>query len=207
MKTTNVPFIENASELDKQGNLIIVDTVNWDKFPYKPSVKFKIAHTGKSICIKFEVDEKHVRGQEMQDNGDVYKDSCVEFFISPDGDKNYYNFEFNCIGTPHVGYGSGRENRKPIPSERLKQISIRSSLPRTLIDKSNNQQAWEVVAEIPISFFEEHKFSKLSEKTSTCNIYKCGDETETPHFLSWNPIKTENPDFHRPEFFGTLIFD
>ena len=39
------------------------------------------------------------------------------------------------------------------------------------------------------------------------NVYKCGDETEIPHFLTWNPVHTEEPDFHRPEYFGdfTLI--
>ncbi|MFV0344853.1 MAG: carbohydrate-binding family 9-like protein [Bacteroidales bacterium] len=207
MKTTNVPFIENINDLDKQGNLIVVDTLNWKEFPYKPDVKFKIAHTSKSICIKFEVEEKHVRGQEMQDNGSVYKDSCVEFFISPDGNEYYYNFEFNCIGTPHVGYGPGRSNRKLISSDRLRQLTIKTSLPHQAIDNKSNPQAWELSVDIPISFFEEHKFNTLSGKTSSCNIYKCGDETETPHFLSWNPITTESPDFHRPEFFGTIVFD
>jgi enamine deaminase RidA (YjgF/YER057c/UK114 family) len=24
------------------------------------------------------------------------------------------------------------------------------------------------------------------------------------HFLSWNPIKTETPNFHVPEFFGEI---
>ena len=37
-------------------------------------------------------------------------------------------------------------------------------------------------------------------------IIKCGDDLTVPHFLSWNPIKTEKPDFHRPEFFGTVKF-
>ncbi len=39
------------------------------------------------------------------------------------------------------------------------------------------------------------------------NFYKCGDELQTPHFLSWNPIEIEKPDFHRPDFFGTLRFE
>ncbi|WP_336524905.1 carbohydrate-binding family 9-like protein, partial [Bacteroides acidifaciens] len=26
-------------------------------------------------------------------------------------------------------------------------------------------------------------------------------------FLSWNPIEIEKPDFHRPDFFGTLEFE
>ena len=36
------------------------------------------------------------------------------------------------------------------------------------------------------------------------NFYKCGDKTAHPHFLSWSPVSTEKPDFHRPEFFGEL---
>ena len=37
------------------------------------------------------------------------------------------------------------------------------------------------------------------------NFYKCGDKTAHPHYLSWSPIDTPKPDFHRPEFFGELI--
>jgi hypothetical protein len=41
-------------------------------------------------------------------------------------------------------------------------------------------------------------------ETIRANFYKCGDLTAHPHFLSWNPIDLPKPDFHRPEFFGTL---
>jgi hypothetical protein len=37
------------------------------------------------------------------------------------------------------------------------------------------------------------------------NFYKCGDKTAHPHYLSWSPIETPKPDFHRPEFFGELL--
>ena len=36
------------------------------------------------------------------------------------------------------------------------------------------------------------------------NFYKCGDETPAEHYLSWHPITSAGPDFHRPECFGTL---
>ena len=36
------------------------------------------------------------------------------------------------------------------------------------------------------------------------NFYKCGDETETPHYGAWNFIDLPSPDFHRPEFFGEI---
>ena len=38
------------------------------------------------------------------------------------------------------------------------------------------------------------------------NIYKCGDRTAHPHYLSWAPIGTPSPDFHRPEYFGEVLF-
>ena len=61
-------------------------------------------------------------------NGDVYRDSCVEFFVSINGSSNYYHFEFNCIGIPNVGYGPGRANRVLTDPEILKAIKVRSSL-------------------------------------------------------------------------------
>ena len=37
------------------------------------------------------------------------------------------------------------------------------------------------------------------------NFYKCGDETEIEHYLMWNRVETEKPDYHRPEYFGKFI--
>ena len=36
------------------------------------------------------------------------------------------------------------------------------------------------------------------------NVYKCGDRTSHPHWMSWNPVRTLN--FHAPDEFGQLIF-
>ena len=38
------------------------------------------------------------------------------------------------------------------------------------------------------------------------NFFKCGDLTEQAHYLSWNPVTSEQPDFHRPQDFGLLRF-
>ncbi len=37
------------------------------------------------------------------------------------------------------------------------------------------------------------------------NFYKCGDETEFPHYGAWS-LRDGGPDFHRPEFFGSIVF-
>jgi hypothetical protein len=39
------------------------------------------------------------------------------------------------------------------------------------------------------------------------NVYKCGDAMPQAHYLTWNPIGTSRPDYHRPEYFGYLKFE
>ena len=39
------------------------------------------------------------------------------------------------------------------------------------------------------------------------NLYKCADGSSHPHWLTWSPIEVTEIDFHRPEFFGHLVFE
>jgi hypothetical protein len=47
----------------------------------------------------------------------------------------------------------------------------------------------------------------LSGLRAKANFYKCGDGLTVPHFVTWAPISTEKPDYHRPEFFDWLEFE
>lgn len=184
-----------------------IDILNWEKaFPYKPDLKFRIGHTGNEIWLKYYVKEKNILAQETRINGDVYKDSTVEFFISVDG-KNYYNFEFSCIGTPHVAHGPGRGNRTFVPAETVKEIQIESTLGTEPFAEKSGKFEWEMMIRIPLKCFAFDKIESLNGLKATANFYKCGDETSDPHFVSWNPIKTENPDYHCPQFFGNVEFE
>lgn len=204
---SSISILEAAKFLEKQSDIEALDILNWEKaFPYKPGVQFRIAHTGSEIWLKFYVQEKNILAQETKINGDVYKDSTVEFFISLDG-KNYYNFEFNCIGTPHVGYGPGRGNRTPVLPEIVNQIDIESSLGSEPFSEKSGDFSWEMMICIPTQCFAFDKVQKLNGLKGTANFYKCGDETSDPHFVTWNAIDTENPDYHRPEFFGKINFE
>ena len=184
-----------------------INILNWEKaFPYKPGLKFRIGHTGNEIWLKYYVKEKNILAQETRINGDVYKDSTVEFFISVDG-KNYYNFEFSCIGTPHVAHGPGRGNRTFVDAQTVKEIKIESTLgTEPFAEKSGNFE-WEMMIRIPLKCFAFDEIETLNGLKATANFYKCGDETSDPHFVSWNPIKTENPDYHCPQFFGNVEFE
>jgi hypothetical protein len=59
---------------------------------------------------------------------------------------------------------------------------------------------------IPVESFFRHSVKELKGKTFTANFYKCGDKLTQPHYLTWNPVGTRNPDYHQPEYFGVLKF-
>lgn len=193
--------------LEEQCDLVPVEQINWSGFSYRPEVKLRIAHSGDHILLKFYVREKNIGAKASAINGDVYKDSCVEFFISPRDDGNYYNFEFSCIGVPLVGYGNGRHNRQRLPVETIRNITIRSSLGTEPFPERHGDFSWELFVQIPVSCFIHDHIEKLSGLSSSGNFYKCGDDLAEPHFVTWNPIKTEKPDYHRPEFFGKIQFE
>ena len=68
-------------------------------------------------------------------------------------------------------------------------------------------EAWELALSLPYTLFQGTVLSPKPGDTMHGNFYKCGDELPEPHFLSWHPIHTPQPDFHRPDWFGELIFD
>ena len=173
----------------------------WPSFAYKPDVTFSIAHTGDHILLTFNVEEAEVRHENTAINSSVWEDSCVEFFISFDK-SGYYNFEFNCIGTALVGFGSDRNNRNLLPVTLVKRIRCFASM-----EKNANSIQWRLQIIIPISVFMYHNIFSLEGKSCKANFYKCGDKLAQPHFLAWNNIETAEPDFHQPSFFGELEFE
>lgn len=184
-----------------------VATVNWKAYSYCPQVQFAIAYTHEAILLHFKVTEKSIRAKYAQDNGKVWTDSCVEFFSIPAGDGIYYNIECNCIGTLLLGSGPQREGRELASLEVIRRIQRWSSLPAKPFEEIIGEQLWEVALLIPYAAFFKHHITSLQGQTVKGNFYKCGDELTTPHFLSWNPIPIEKPDFHRPDCFGDLCFE
>lgn len=195
-----------SSCLENQCESHSISNINWPSFPYLPEVSFRIGHWADMIILRYDVREQSVRAVETRINGDVYKDSCVEFFISMDG-KNYYNFEFSCIGTIHVAHGEGRHNRKLLPDEIVKKISTESTLGKEPFDTKIGDTTWSITCIIPASTFIHDPGFKIKRKTARANFYKCGDELPVPHFVTWAPIGTPQPDFHRPEYFGEVMIE
>lgn len=213
MNTITIPFLAGVDQhtavdelLETMAPLVAIPLkeVPWASFPYRPTVHFKIAYTAVGILLLFEVQEKHVKAVYRQVNDPVYKDSCVEFFISFDG-ANYYNLEFNCIGTGLIGYGPAqRSERKRLSRETIEQVKTYSNIAGGATDDGDTE--WRLLLHIPLAVFEVDEIRSLAGISCTGNFYKCGDDLPEPHFVAWNRIDHPVPNFHLPQFFGELIF-
>ncbi|EAR02526.1 hypothetical protein FB2170_04545 [Maribacter sp. HTCC2170] len=206
--STDVSTQEVSDILNNKIEFQSVDLINWQEFPYEPTVRFKIAHNNDQIWLKFYVQEEHILAQRTETNSATHKDSCVEFFIDPQQNGNYYNFEFNCIGTTHLAYGPNRGNRQFIDPHLIEnKIQIESSLGNLPFEERTGEYSWELTIIIPVEVFVHEDGLKLKGLKANANFYKCGDQTSKPHYLSWNPVGTERPDFHQPGYFGNLMFE
>ncbi len=202
----SIPSLEELSSLMDNEKRYSIDTINWKRYNYKPEVRFSIAYSNNEIFLKYYVTENYFKAEHTGSNQNVYEDSCVEFFISPEGDSFYYNFEFNGIGTCLLGSGHGRADTARADKEIISGIRRLSSVGNEPVRERKGEFSWQLIVAIPFEVFFHHKLKDLKGKTMRANFYKCGDKLSVPHFLTWNPVGTENPDYHRPEFFGGLKF-
>lgn len=214
MKTIHTRFAEIlndtnaaiASELMRKITAVHkIDQINWyDEFPECPDSSFRIARSNDAFYIKFCIVENNIRALHLQDHEPVWEDSCVEFFCQKPQSDTYMNFEFNCIGTCLATSRKGRnEDVVPFTTEQMQQIERFPTLERKIYNDVDGLTRWELTVKIPFSILGLSP-AALPEYLNV-NFYKCGDGTQTPHYLSWNPISTPMPDFHCPEHFGKLV--
>lgn len=213
MSFLHVPFLNGIDQHTPLHEIsLVLDTapkqqlvyVPWADYPYHPDVHFSMAHSSDAVFIKYFVKEKTIRAVHNTLNSPVYNDSCVEFFIGFHNEPAYYNFEFNCIGTHLIGYGTDKSNRNLLPADVSQQIKYKS-----VLTNDHNQQliGWELTLLIPVTAFHFHNIQSLKGLHCLANFYKCGDELPEPHFVTWSNIQWPQPNFHLPQFFGTLVFE
>lgn len=212
MKQLEVPFIglpgipgpATVSPLLDQLQAMPLSCNPWPEYKHKVQASFVIAHNNNALLLKYYVSEKHLVAAASL-NGDIHKDSCVEFFVAFGNDRNYYNLELNCVGWFKTGYGYSRDTRAPLPAAAAGLVTTATHIAAT----GNNGRrlfTWELSVVLPAAFFCYHHFNGLSGLAATGNFYKCGDETPAPHFLTWNKVLSPIPDFHRKEDFGKISF-
>lgn len=178
--------------------------VCWFPVKFMPEVSFVMGYTSTGIYLKYYVSEHYFKATYLHYQDPVFKDSCVEFFVQLGDDANYYNLEFNALGTGRISYGINRHERQQVPAVAVKNLK------RWVIKKApeprNNAHQWQITLVIPMEVFCFHDLKKMGNTTMRANFYKCGDDLPEVHYIAWNQVKSVIPDFHQPLYFGNLLF-
>ena len=167
---------------------------------YQPRAAACLNWSKDGFAIEMIAWEHPVSCAERRIGGEVCVDSCMEFFFQPcpETDPRYINCEVNAGGVVHLAVGEGRMHR-----------DIQLALPQGVAPEVviNDGEKWSVKYELPaewiLHWFPDFKFESGMKMRG--NFYKC-EESIHPHFGCWNPVTSPEPDFHRPDNFGTLIF-
>jgi hypothetical protein len=169
----------------------------------QPEASFVMAHGKDAIYLKYYIKEPTIKAEYLNINDPVFEDSCVEFFIAFDDDSQYYNLEFNCVGTCRGQYGPSKTEREFLCPSLLKTI-----LHQTQIKGHGNEQIeWELTLSIPLTVFSYHPEISLESCRARGNFYKCGDGLPEPHYMCWSNINATYPEFHLKDFFSEISFD
>ncbi len=202
----NLNISDVANALEECGTRFSVESLNWpDKYPYRPLTIVTAAHSGTNIYVDFLVRCNFLRAVNYADNSPVSEDSCVEFFIEPRPGEPYRNIEINCIGTILAGRRRGRNDpeRTRFSSEELARIRRHATVGSRPFQEIEGSFIWCVTAAVPLDLIGIEYSGQPVEARG--NFYKCASATSQPHYLSWAPIDSPEPDFHRPEYFGKII--
>lgn len=189
-------------------------TLNYQMGPepkFVPKVQAKLMYDEDNIYGIFRVEDRYVRSTVQEFNGNVSGDSCVEFFFAPDSDfpLRYFNLEINAGGTPLIFYiNQPWDKFTKLGNEDINQIEIAHSLPEVVDPEITEPTTWTIEYRIPLALLEKH--SKVTPPKSgtvwKANFYKTGSKTSNPNYLTWSFVDNPKPNFHLPQFFGTLKF-
>ena len=182
-----------------------------EKPKFWPETEVKMLYNENYIYVIFRVHDRYVKAVATHINAPVYHDSAVEFFFTPGSDISYgyFNLEVNCGGTPYFKFQKGfKKNVINIDFNDIKTIKMAHSLPQLIEDEIKTPVTWTLEYKIPVQML-----SKYTEITPPqpgvvwrANFYKTADATSNPHYLTWNKVKNDSPNFHLPQFFGMIRF-
>ncbi len=178
-----------------------IDTYKWADGGYTPTAYAQcVLLKDVGLCVKMTAFEENPRAVYKKFNDPVYTDSCLEFFAAfdPESDR-YVNIEMNSLGTSLATLRT--------KDGRITELDKLIGVPK--IEVAVNSDRWSV--ELKLTFDEiAVLFPNVTLKSGSVfrgNFYKCGDETEVPHFGMWNEIILDKPSFHQPDFFGKFIVE
>jgi len=178
---------------------------------HRPRTLARLLHDGRGFHGLLQVHDRYVRCLRTEYGSEVWKDSCVEFFVQPKPAAGYFNFEFNCGGAFLSSYivdptrtPEGFREFTKVPSAIGRQIQVRTSLPRVVEPEITEPLVWSLQFFVPFSLLEHYvgPLGGVSSQTCRGNFFKCAEDNSHPHWAAWSPVDEFN--FHLPRCFGEL---
>ena len=183
-----------------------------DKPEYLPRTQAKLLYDDKFVYIIFHVEDRYVRAVAQEYHGNVSHDSCVEFFLTPGEDlsQGYFNIEVNCGGTTLFYHQTAlRVNTIIVDEADCDKLNIYHSLPKIIEPEIAEPTTWIIEYRVPLDMLE--KYAPVQRPAPgviwRANLYKIASKTSNPHWGTWSVVDYPTPNFHIPQFFGTLIFE
>lgn len=218
MKTTavqqvddSVPLVgETAGTAWERADHVSIDRFLWTRPDSRPRTTVRVLYDDEMLYLHYTVDDGHSHAETTTLNGPVWEDSCVEFFASPRPDVSdaYLNFEVNCVGTFHLGYGMGRTSRTLVTPDAAANVRVRGSISGPTKRPRSDDEGWWIAVELPFNTLSDLAGVPVGPSPGTRwrgNFYRIRKLPETL-YAAWNPVEASEPDFHRPAAFGELRF-
>ena len=175
---------------------IKIDTFPWKGYYEGVKTTVRAVHSDYGITVHFETNESPLAAHVRVDNEEVCCDSCVEFFLRPEQDERYINFEINPLRVVLCEFGTRDMSSRSKLQIKKEEFSIFSMI---------EEGMWILQFTVPYDFWRQF-FGEVPQSIRG-NFYKCGDKTGHEHYACWNPVRWEFPRFHLPEYFGRLILE
>jgi hypothetical protein len=218
--TYNVSRLTQSMQIDgiwdktQWQNVQPIEIVNYmGELPkFRPVAQAKMMYDDMFLYVIFQIQDCFVRCLTKDINGPVWEDACAEFFFAPDTSNpmRYFNLEMNCGGTPLMHYNLvPRKETIPIEPEDIRKIEIAHTLPKVIDPETTDPVTWILEYKIPLELLEKYAPVTRPKKGIVwkANFYKIAENNSNPHYITWSVVKNENPDFHLPQYFGTIVFE
>lgn len=192
-----------------------IDEFNWYESGPRPETTVRGLYDEAALYLQYRVEDHEIVSRTTELNGPTYEDSCVEFFATPLPGSNarYLNFEANPCGVFKMAWmepgwstrGIGRELISPELAETVRVETSEEGPTREPTD----EDAWWLAVAFPfetLSAFTGLDLAPTSGDRWRANFHRTGVASLSQE-ASWNPIGTEDKQFHSPGHFGWLAFE
>lgn len=174
----------------------------------KPKVEASLLMTQDGLKVGFTVHESQpltTARVQQEPMLMVCQDSAVEVFLAfsdVEHDLNfkpqleqcmYTNIEINSAGICYAKYGHSRKNRIAYTPQEIASLQIKTHI---------EPQLWTCELCIPRALVRKIAPYDAFEGVFALNLYKISETKAHEHYISFNPIGVEQPNFHLPEFFA-----